>query len=155
MSYSPSKILELDGYLKDDIPNITNRYNVFKKRKDEIIAHEGGLDQFSKGYLKFGLTVSPSGQITYREWAPGAKEAVLIGDFSEHHPTFGSPRLTALDNWNRTSHPMTRNEYGVWEITIPPNSNGEPAIPHDSKLKVRTIASLRRISNPYHLPRSR
>lgn len=32
---------------------------------------------------------------------------------------------------------MTKNEYGVWEITIPPTSTGECAIPHDSKIKVR------------------
>ena len=30
---------------------------------------------------------------------------------------------------------MTKNEYGVWEITVPPK-NGECAIPHDSKIKV-------------------
>lgn len=31
---------------------------------------------------------------------------------------------------------MKKNEFGVWEITLPPTSSGEPAIPHDSKLKV-------------------
>lgn len=30
---------------------------------------------------------------------------------------------------------MKRAEYGVWEITIPPNSDGTCAIPHDSKIK--------------------
>jgi 1,4-alpha-glucan branching enzyme len=32
---------------------------------------------------------------------------------------------------------MKKNEYGVWEITIPHKGSGEPAIPHDSKLKVQ------------------
>ena len=36
---------------------------------------------------------------------------------------------------------MTKNEYGVWEITIPPTPEGECAIPHDSKLKVCTKRS--------------
>ena len=31
---------------------------------------------------------------------------------------------------------MKKDNFGVWEITIPPKSNGEPAIPHDSKIKV-------------------
>lgn len=32
---------------------------------------------------------------------------------------------------------MKKNEFGVWEITVPPTETGECAIPHDSKLKVR------------------
>ena len=31
---------------------------------------------------------------------------------------------------------MTKNEYGVWTLTVPPNSNGQLAIPHNSKIKV-------------------
>ena len=31
---------------------------------------------------------------------------------------------------------MKKDEYGIWEITIPPQSPGVCAIPHDSKLKV-------------------
>lgn len=31
---------------------------------------------------------------------------------------------------------MKRNEFGTWEITIPA-VNGQPAIPHMSKIKVR------------------
>ena len=34
------------------------------------------------------------------------------------------------------SHPMTKNQYGVWEITLPPKAPGEPAVVHDSKVKV-------------------
>lgn len=40
------------------------------------------------------------------------------------------------DNWNRDSHPMKKNDFGVFEITLPPNPNGEAAIPHNSKIKV-------------------
>ncbi|KAI0053745.1 glycoside hydrolase family 13 protein [Auriscalpium vulgare] len=43
------------------------------------------------------------------------------------------------DDWNRASHPMKKNEFGVWEIVIPPQSPGVPAIPHDSKLKISMI----------------
>lgn len=31
---------------------------------------------------------------------------------------------------------MVKDQYGVWEITIPPTATGECAIPHDSKVKV-------------------
>ncbi|KAG6880645.1 hypothetical protein C0992_003176, partial [Termitomyces sp. T32_za158] len=77
----PEKITELDSYLEPDVPNIVNRYNVFRKWKDTIEVHEGGYDKFTKGYEKFGFNVSKSGEVVYREWAPNAVEANLIGDF--------------------------------------------------------------------------
>lgn len=43
---------------------------------------EGSLDAFSRGYEQFGFTIEADG-IRYREWAPGAIEASLIGDFSK------------------------------------------------------------------------
>ena len=40
------------------------------------------------------------------------------------------------DGWSRTSHPCTRNEFGVWELTIPYKEDGSSPIPHGSKVKV-------------------
>jgi hypothetical protein len=37
---------------------------------------------------------------------------------------------------------MKKDQYGVWEITLPPKSPGVCAIPHDSMLKVRHIHTL-------------
>ena len=78
----PKKIIELDNYLEPDVPNIINRYSVFRRWKDTIEEHEGGYDKFTKGYLRYGFNVSRSGEVVYREWAPNAIEANLIGDFS-------------------------------------------------------------------------
>lgn len=36
-----------------------------------------------QGFNKFGFNVDDSGVIRYREWAPNAKKAFLIGEFSE------------------------------------------------------------------------
>lgn len=36
----------------------------------------------AQGYEKFGFNVASNGDITYREWAPNATTAHLIGDFS-------------------------------------------------------------------------
>ena len=77
-------ILDLDPWLEPFIPSIENRYNIYRKWKDNIFDHEGGYDAFSRGFTRFGLNVDDNNQITYREWAPNAKEAVLIGDFSMH-----------------------------------------------------------------------
>ncbi|XP_077235855.1 1,4-alpha-glucan-branching enzyme 1, chloroplastic/amyloplastic isoform X2 [Tasmannia lanceolata] len=88
--------------------------------RELIDKYEGGLDAFSRGYEKFGFNRSATG-ITYREWAPGAKSAALIGDFN---------------NWNPNADIMTRNEFGVWEIFLPNNVDGSPAIPHGSRVKI-------------------
>ena len=37
---------------------------------------------------------------------------------------------------------MKKNEFGVWEIVVPAK-NGQPAIPHNSKIKVRPVHPLR------------
>lgn len=51
-----------------------------------------------QGYETFGLNAQPNGDIKYREWAPNAVEASLVGDFSmyiqvegkvkEHEPKY-------------------------------------------------------------------
>ena len=52
-------------------------------------------------------------------------------------------RLTlVIDGWDRGSHPMKKNEFGVWEIVVPAK-NGQQAIPHNSKIKVRPVHPLR------------
>ncbi|KDQ64388.1 glycoside hydrolase family 13 protein [Jaapia argillacea MUCL 33604] len=120
----PAVVLKVDPWLEKEVPAICHRYDIFRKWKDDIEANEGGYDAFSKGYLKMGFNVKESGEVTYREWAPNAKEAVLIGDFN---------------GWNRTSHLMKKDHFGIWEITLPPKSPGVCAIPHDSKIKISMI----------------
>jgi 1,4-alpha-glucan branching enzyme len=88
---------------------------------ETIEKNEGGFDYFSRGYEHYGLNVQPNGDIVYREWAPGVVAASLIGEFN---------------NWDTTAHPMKRNEFGVWEVTIPANSDGTTAIPHNTKVKI-------------------
>ncbi|KLO16363.1 glycoside hydrolase [Schizopora paradoxa] len=123
-TFDPKSVLKLDPWLEPNVPAIGHRYDMFKQWKDNLLQHEGGYDKFSRGYEKFGLNVNEKGEITYREWAPNAVEAVLIGDFND---------------WNRTKHPMKKDAYGVWEIIIPPASPGVAAIPHDSKIKISMV----------------
>ena len=44
-----------------------------------------------------------------------------------------------MDGWNRESHPMIKDQYGIWETTLHPK-DGQPALPHNSKVKVRQWA---------------
>jgi 1,4-alpha-glucan branching enzyme len=117
----PQTVIDIDGYLKPNVPAIVQRHDFFRYWKDRIDEDEGGYDKFTMGYHKMGFNVMPDGEVVYREWAPNAKEANLIGDFNK---------------WNRISHPMKKDQYGVWEIRVPPVSPGVCAIPHDSKVKV-------------------
>ncbi|KAI0036776.1 glycoside hydrolase superfamily [Vararia minispora EC-137] len=117
-------VLDLDPWLEPFIPAIEHRYNIYKHWRDTIHHTEGGYDKFTRGYEKMGFNVLPDNSVLYREWAPNAKEATLIGDFND---------------WNRITHPLKKDKYGVWEITIPPTADGECAIPHDSKIKISMI----------------
>jgi 1,4-alpha-glucan branching enzyme len=87
-------ILDQDGYLEPNADAILKRHASFTKWKDTIEEHEGGYDNFTKGYLKFGLNVASNGEVVYREWAPNAVEANIIGDFSAI--TFSSPYRSSL-----------------------------------------------------------
>lgn len=114
-------VVKLDPWLSPFQDSLKRRYAKTHDWIKRINETEGGLDKFSKGADSFGLHVGKDNSITYREWAPGAVKASLIGDFN---------------NWNRETHPMQKNEFGVFSITIPPNANGQAAIPHNSKIKV-------------------
>lgn len=81
--FDPKPILEIDGYLKPELPGIATRFNLFTHWKQTLKTSEGGYDAFSKGYNKFGFNVASDNTIVYREWAPNAIEAYLIGDFSK------------------------------------------------------------------------
>lgn len=46
----------------------------------------------------------------------------------------------STDGWNRDDTPMTRGEFGVWEVTLPAK-DGHLEIPHNTKVKVRNTTS--------------
>jgi 1,4-alpha-glucan branching enzyme len=119
-----TKIVSFDPWLEPFVDGLRSRYAVFKKWYDEIQKTEGGLANFSKGYEKMGLHVDPQSQaVTYREYAPGVEKASLIGDFN---------------GWNRDSHPMQKDQFGLWTVTIPASS-GKCPIEHGSKIKISMV----------------
>ncbi|KAE8720685.1 1,4-alpha-glucan-branching enzyme 1 [Hibiscus syriacus] len=85
-----------------------------------IKKYELSLKNMREGYLKFGFNKEDDG-IVYREWAPAAQEAQVVGDFN---------------GWYGSNHQMEKNQFGVWSIKIP-DSEGKPAIPHNSRVKFR------------------
>ncbi|KAL7652620.1 alpha-1,4-glucan branching enzyme [Aspergillus niger] len=116
-------VIQLDPWLEPFRDALKQRFQFVESWVKTINETEGGLDKFSRGYERYGINVNANGDITYREWAPNAVEAELVGDFN---------------NWDVTAHPMTKNSFGVWEITLPAK-DGVPVIPHDSKIKITMV----------------
>jgi 1,4-alpha-glucan branching enzyme len=99
---------------------LCTRWSRYKELRAAIDANEGGLEKFSRGFERLGFNRTAEG-ITYREWAPAAKAAQLIGDFN---------------SWKGDAHWMTKDQYGVFEIFLPDAADGTPAIPHGSRVKI-------------------
>ncbi|XP_010935254.1 1,4-alpha-glucan-branching enzyme, chloroplastic/amyloplastic [Elaeis guineensis] len=113
-------IFNVDPSLEQFKDHFVYRSKRYVEQKSLIEKYEGSLEEFTQGYLKFGFNREQDG-IVYREWAPAAEEAQLIGDFN---------------GWDGSNHRMERNEFGVWTIKIP-DADGKPSIPHNSRVKFR------------------
>ena len=118
-------IVKQDPYLEPFNDAIQARYDLAQSWKSNIEKNEHSLDEFSKAYQYRGLHVQKNGDVVYTEWAPNAMSASLIGDFN---------------NWDREANIMNRDQYGVWKVTVPAK-DGQPAIPHGSKIKISMIAN--------------
>jgi 1,4-alpha-glucan branching enzyme len=82
---------------------IERRLNNAVSREKEL-AGEGSLQSFASGHLYFGLHRSPNAWIM-REWAPHAKEIILLGSFN---------------NWEvENRFRFIRLDHGIWEIQLP------------------------------------
>lgn len=77
-----SGVVQLDPWLSPFKDALRRRYSHAQKWIKTIDETEGGLEKFSRGWEKYSFNVHENGDITYREWAPNAKQANLIGDFS-------------------------------------------------------------------------
>ncbi|OCL07830.1 glycoside hydrolase family 13 protein [Glonium stellatum] len=113
-------IVQLDPWLSPFKDALRSRYTKAQQWIKTINETEGGMEKFTKGFEKFGFNVKENGDVVYREWAPNALRAYLIGDFN---------------NWDRDATPMKKDNFGVWEVTVP-GKDGQTTIPHDSKIKV-------------------
>ncbi|XP_046681961.1 1,4-alpha-glucan-branching enzyme [Homalodisca vitripennis] len=114
-------MLERDGYLKPYETEYRRRYACFLDYVDKVSEGEGGLENFTQGYKWFGIHINSDNSVTAREWAPGATELFLFGDFNQ---------------WNKFAHPYKKLEYGKWELHIPPNEDGSCVMKHLSEVKL-------------------
>ena len=122
-----TKLIQYDPWLEPYRPQLRERqahYTAALARLDAA----GGLDgPVSHGHEYFGLnrgTFHDKPGVWYREWAPGAVQLRLIGDFN---------------GWDRGANPMVRGEYGVWGLFLPDDVYAGRLV-HGSKVKVHVVA---------------
>lgn len=75
-----------------------NRNGVVRDWADRIEKHDGGLKDFSQAYKYYGLHFQQDNSVIAREWAPGAVQVYLTGDFSNSNSFlyYSRPFLTDL-----------------------------------------------------------
>jgi len=61
-----------------------SRYALFKDYVEKIEEGDGDLRQFTTAYESFGIHVQDDNSVVAKEWAPGAQEVFLTGEFSMH-----------------------------------------------------------------------
>ena len=104
MSKKTFKLIKDDPWLEPSAGDIQDRYNRYLQKLESIQNDFRGLSDMASGHLYFGINFDKKRNgWTYREWAPEAKALYLVGDFN---------------NWERFSHPLTKNEHGIWEIFL-------------------------------------
>lgn len=76
---------------------------------------------FSKAYEYYGIHIQNDNSVIAREWAPGAVQLYLTGDFN---------------GWQWEANEFKKLPFGKWELILPPNEDGSCRIRHLSEVKV-------------------
>lgn len=113
----PLNILEYDPYLEPFKEDLSLRLFEFARTKKRLLGVDGVLSDFANGYKYFGFQQEKDFW-TFREWAPNAVKAYLVGDFN---------------NWDGGRFELNAAYGGVWEIQVP------GLLPVGSKVKVKLI----------------
>ena len=115
-----------DGWLAPFEHAIKGRMRLYDSQLERICRRHGSLMDFAGAYKRMGFNRdAATGEWVYREWAPGARQLYLIGDFNF---------------WNREANPMQRGADGVWEIRLPGD-----ALKHGQHVKVHVVGGAHRI----------
>ncbi|HEX8278271.1 MAG TPA: 1,4-alpha-glucan-branching enzyme, partial [Segetibacter sp.] len=120
------KIIQEDSWLEPYANDVYNRFTLYNKARKEIEDASGSLLNFACAHFYYGINFDPRRNgWTYREWAPGAYQLHLIGDFN---------------NWDRTTHKLERNDSGDWEIFLSYEEYKNTFV-HGSRVKVNVQAA--------------
>ncbi len=96
------KILEKYPELKPFESDINLRMKRYEDKKKQLLKNGGTLNDFANAHRYYGFHRLPDGWV-YREWAPGADQLYLAGDFN---------------GWRWTDTPLTKLDNGNWELKL-------------------------------------
>lgn len=120
------QLVKDDGWLSPFAPDIIKRQDQFNLTQEKIQQQYGSLGNFANQHQYLGINYDAKNEgWWYREWAPAARQLFLIGDFN---------------NWNRSQHPLHKNERGIWEIFLP-DQEYTGLFGHQTKVKVHVDAA--------------
>ncbi len=97
------KIMKIDPKLQPYERDLILRMETLKRTRARLLPDGGSLADFANAHAYYGFHCTKSGWY-YREWAPGADEMYLMGDFND---------------WDRRSCPMLKKPGGVFEVFLP------------------------------------
>ena len=128
------KILNDFPYLMPYEDDLNLRVQLYKDKKKQLVKRGTKLVDFARGYEWYGFNITKDGWV-YREWAPGADQLYLTGDFN---------------NWDWTSHPLQRIDNGDWQIELPgdilhPGSKAMTIVKNDGNLSQHIPAYAKRV----------
>lgn len=128
MSY---RILELNPQLAPFEGDIELRMHLYHNTKNRLLKEGQTLNDIANAHTYYGIHhLEKEDKWVYREWAPNAYQLYLTGEFN---------------NWNQTSHPLTKLEGGNWEIIL----EGKDALWEGCKVKTVVDANMTRTE---HIP---
>ena len=122
-------LIESDPWLEPYADALRRRYDNYQAALQRIRRASGTLDACTRGHEYFGLNRGQrDGEpgVWYREWAPGASGLYLAGDFND---------------WKRESHPLERDDHGIWSTFLPDELYADRLI-HGSRVKVHVDSAV-------------
>ena len=127
MHTDPTRLIALDPWLASYADQLWHRQAHYEAVLAAIDETGGLLGAISQGHRYFGFTRGEqdgTAGVWYREWAPGARQLSLTGDFN---------------GWDRGADLMARDDYGVWSLFLPDAEYGG-RLTQGSGLKVHVVS---------------
>jgi 1,4-alpha-glucan branching enzyme len=119
-------LIQDDPWLEPYKQDLNERLDRYKASLKDIVNAEGSLMNFGRAHKYYGINFDKEKKgWYYREWAPGAHQLSLVGDFN---------------SWDKEANKLHRNEKGDWEIFLPYEEYKDRFI-HQSKIKVHVISN--------------
>ena len=112
-------LVKIDKGLAPFEADLRLRMNNYERKKKELLKLAPTLSDFANGHLYYGLHKTSDGWV-FREWAPAASEAALVGDFN---------------NWDEHYGMMQNLGNGNFEIKLPLD-----ALKHGQNLRVKLVS---------------